>query len=70
MYSHESELAAKCFRENREQFTTPEQSPEKFNLYSGLEHMALMIMDLHQRFQSLEHELHSLRQDLQNRGEI
>lgn len=40
------DVAAKCFNENRNLYSNPQTTPEKFNLYNGLEHMALMVQTL------------------------
>lgn len=55
-------LAARCFNENKNRFGNPQTSPEKFNLYNGLEHMAIMIENLLSRVGNLESQIQSLQQ--------
>lgn len=58
------ELTAKCFAENRNLFSHPQTVPEKFNLYNGLENMALMLRYLLYKVDDLEHEIAVLRTEL------
>ena len=58
------DLAAKCFNENRNLFGNPQTAPEKFNLYNGLENMAVMVQELILKIDRLEREVSSLRNDL------
>ncbi len=57
-------LASECFNENRNNFSDFQDTPEKFNLYNGLENMALMIETLLAKVENLENQVHSLRNDL------
>ena len=59
-----SDLAAKCFNENRNSFADCQTAPEKFNLYNGLENMAIMIQLLLSKVESLEKDVEILRREL------
>ena len=61
------DLAAKCFKENRNLFSDPQKAPEKFNLYNGLENMAVMIQELISKVDRLEREVAMLRNELNQR---
>ncbi len=61
------DLAAKCFNENRNLFSHPQTAAEKFNLYSRLENMAIMIQELLSKIDRLERDVEMLRNDLNQR---
>ena len=58
------DVAAKCFNENRNLFSNPQTLPEKFNLYNGLENMAVMVEHLLSKVEHLEREIEILRREL------
>lgn len=56
--------AARCFNENRISFSNPQTTPEKFNLYNGLECMAVMVQTLLSKVEYLEREIDIPRREL------
>jgi hypothetical protein len=54
-------LAAKCFAENCRLFNDPQTLPEKYNLYRGLENMALTVVNLCVKIDGLERQIADLR---------
>ncbi len=57
-------LAARCFNENRVNFSDRETLPEKFNLCTGPGEMSLMIDKILSKVESLEIQLVNLRDNL------
>jgi len=53
-----------CFVQNRDLFSDPKASPEKFNLYSGLASLSAVATDLLLKVEKMDKELQDLKQRL------
>jgi hypothetical protein len=58
------DMAIQCFHENLNSFYDANKFPEKYNLYGGLEHMAIAIQTLLSKIEILESEVGILRRIL------
>jgi hypothetical protein len=58
----EHDISTKCFMANR-QMTDSEKNPLQWNLYNGLEHLALLVERLHDRIDGIEKLCKQLRQE-------
>lgn len=55
------EFAAQRFYENLVHFGNAKTNPEKFNLYMGLQHLAIMVETLLSKVSNLEGEIQRLK---------
>ncbi|MFN2513242.1 MAG: hypothetical protein ABR568_17695 [Pyrinomonadaceae bacterium] len=56
------QVAAMCFRENRDLFSDTAAAPEKFNLYNGLFSLANTVEEMRREILALRQEVYVLRQ--------
>lgn len=52
-----TEAAKACFQENLRLFGNAQTQPEKFNLYSGLQHLAIAVEQVNTRLDKIESQL-------------
>jgi hypothetical protein len=52
------DTAKKCFIENRDRFSDPTASPEKYNLYNGLANLAVAMEKLEAEIKELKQIAH------------
>lgn len=62
------DAGANCFVENRNLFSDPKATPEKFNLYNGLS--SLVVIDLLSKVDRLTAEIEDLKHRLHQHGQI
>ena len=64
------DAGANCFVENRNRFSDPKATPEKFNLYNGLSSLAVAVTDLLLKVDRMTAEIEDLKYRLHQHGQI
>ena len=59
-----------CFLENRNLFSDPSTSPEKYNLYEGLTHLSIAVNNILSKVEQIDGELKDLKYGLHQHGHI
>lgn len=65
-----NDAGASCFTENRNLFSDPRSTPEKFNLYNGLLLLAQAVTDLSSQIDQMNSEMQDLQYKLRQHGQI
>lgn len=64
------DAGANCFFENRNLFSNPQATPEKFNLYNGLASLSTAVSGLLLKVDEMDKEIKDLKYRLHQHGQI